>query len=256
MKRVMFCAAAALSATARAQIHQSDVVLAADQGRIVTGAVDPLTGKAVFPQRVFSGEFGKFPNWTNDPGFDSQSGAFPPGMVIGFDFNRALRVWKNANFDTIPVERIEISKSGQTAKTPMGDGRTPGIPLGEANATGTFHHHPGYELLAPAADGVYLLEIILWASPMTLADSETLWIVFGQNADPGEHQKAIEWVLANLAGACKADLNGDGVLDLFDFLEFTNLFNAMDPRADFTGDGVFDLFDFLAFVNEFNQGCP
>ncbi|MFG0284949.1 MAG: right-handed parallel beta-helix repeat-containing protein [Phycisphaerales bacterium JB039] len=54
---------------------------------------------------------------------------------------------------------------------------------------------------------------------------------------------------------CRADLTGDGILDLFDFLEFQNLFGAGDPRADFTGDGVLDLFDFLAFQNEFGRGC-
>src|SRR5690606_24601234 len=32
---------------------------------------------------------------------------------------------------------------------------------------------------------------------------------------------------------CAADVNGDGVLDFFDFLEFQNLFAAGDPRADF-----------------------
>ena len=56
-------------------------------------------------------------------------------------------------------------------------------------------------------------------------------------------------------GECAADLTGDAVLDLFDFLEFTNLFNAGDPAADFTGDGMLDLFDFLAFTNDFNAGC-
>jgi hypothetical protein len=50
-----------------------------------------------------------------------------------------------------------------------------------------------------------------------------------------------------------ADLNGDGVKDLFDFLAFTNLFNAQDPIADFAQDCQYDLFDFLAFVNAFNK---
>jgi hypothetical protein len=45
------------------------------------------------------------------------------------------------------------------------------------------------------------------------------------------------------------------MLDLFDFLEFVNLFNASDPAADCDGNGVFDLFDFLCFVNAFNAGC-
>jgi hypothetical protein len=55
---------------------------------------------------------------------------------------------------------------------------------------------------------------------------------------------------------CRADLDGDGVLDIFDFLAFGNFFDAGDPRADFDGDGVLDIFDFLAFGNEFDAGCP
>jgi YVTN family beta-propeller protein len=54
---------------------------------------------------------------------------------------------------------------------------------------------------------------------------------------------------------CRADFNRDCALDLFDFLAFTNAFNAESPGADFDGSGAFDLFDFLAFVNAFNEGC-
>jgi hypothetical protein len=54
---------------------------------------------------------------------------------------------------------------------------------------------------------------------------------------------------------CPPDLDGNGSLDLFDFLAFVNLFNAGDPAADFDGNGVLDLFDFLAFINAFNTGC-
>ena len=54
---------------------------------------------------------------------------------------------------------------------------------------------------------------------------------------------------------CRADLDGDGELTLFDFLAFQNLFDAGDPLADFDGDGEFTLFDFLAFQNAFDAGC-
>jgi hypothetical protein len=54
---------------------------------------------------------------------------------------------------------------------------------------------------------------------------------------------------------CPADLDDNGVLDFFDFLAFTNLFNDDDLKADFDDNGVLDLFDFLAFVNAFNEGC-
>ncbi|MFI4917099.1 MAG: PQQ-dependent sugar dehydrogenase [Phycisphaerales bacterium JB060] len=55
---------------------------------------------------------------------------------------------------------------------------------------------------------------------------------------------------------CLADLDGDGELTVFDFLEFQNLFDMGDPLADFDGDGELTLFDFLAFQNAFGAGCP
>jgi uncharacterized protein YjiK len=56
-------------------------------------------------------------------------------------------------------------------------------------------------------------------------------------------------------GGCRADIDGNGALELFDFLGFVNLFNAGDAAADFDGNGLLELFDFLGFVNEFNAGC-
>jgi hypothetical protein len=55
--------------------------------------------------------------------------------------------------------------------------------------------------------------------------------------------------------ACRADLDGDGSLTIFDFLSFQNLFDAGDPQADFDGDGSLTIFDFLSFQNEFDAGC-
>ena len=62
--------------------------------------------------------------------------------------------------------------------------------------------------------------------------------------------------LVEADAGCRADLDGDGVLTIFDFLAFQNLFDAGDPAADFDGDGVLTIFDFLAFQNEFDAGCP
>jgi len=60
----------------------------------------------------------------------------------------------------------------------------------------------------------------------------------------------------SLEAACRADIDGDGSLTLFDFLAFQNLFDSGDLAADFDGDGSLTLFDFLAFQNEFDAGCP
>lgn len=58
------------------------------------------------------------------------------------------------------------------------------------------------------------------------------------------------------AAGCRADIDGDGVLTIFDFLGFQNAFDAGDLLADFDGDGVLTIFDFLTFQNEFDAGCP
>ena len=54
---------------------------------------------------------------------------------------------------------------------------------------------------------------------------------------------------------CKADFDGSGELDVFDFLEFQATFVRGDIRADFDGDGTLTIFDFLAFANAFQDGC-
>jgi hypothetical protein len=73
--------------------------------------------------------------------------------------------------------------------------------------------------------------------------------LWGPNAGQGDV------LIARFGVFCVPDFTFDGVLDLFDFLEFTNEFNSGKNRADCAGDGLFDLFDFLCFVNAFNAGC-
>jgi hypothetical protein len=56
-------------------------------------------------------------------------------------------------------------------------------------------------------------------------------------------------------GSCEVDCTGDGVLDVFDFLCFQDLFKSGNPAADLDGDGALTVFDFLAFQNAFIAGC-
>jgi len=62
-------------------------------------------------------------------------------------------------------------------------------------------------------------------------------------------------VAAALAAACRADWNGDGIIDFNDFLGFLNDYNAGAARADLTGDGLVDFNDLLSFLNLYNAGC-
>ncbi|UYV13340.1 MAG: hypothetical protein NCW75_03420 [Phycisphaera sp.] len=69
-------------------------------------------------------------------------------------------------------------------------------------------------------------------------------------ATSGTIAREFTWLLS-----CAADLDGDGDLTVFDFLEFQTLFDAGDVRADVFYDGRLDIFDFLAFFNQFQTGC-
>ncbi len=62
-------------------------------------------------------------------------------------------------------------------------------------------------------------------------------------------------IIVDGATSCRADFDGNGTLDIFDFLAFQNAFSAGDLAADFDGSGTLDIFDFLAFQNEFTAGC-
>ncbi len=66
------------------------------------------------------------------------------------------------------------------------------------------------------------------------------------------------WVvdlMGEVVVGCAADCEGDGDLDVFDFLCFQNLFAIEDPYADWEGDGDWDVFDFLAYQNAYATGC-
>jgi hypothetical protein len=62
-------------------------------------------------------------------------------------------------------------------------------------------------------------------------------------------------IFLNRCAPCRADMDGDGALTLFDFLAYGVLYDLGSPLADFDGDGVLTIFDFLAFQNAFDAGC-
>ena len=55
---------------------------------------------------------------------------------------------------------------------------------------------------------------------------------------------------------CEADMNGDGVLNILDFVEFQGKFMALDPAADCDANGAFNVLDFVCFQQLFVNGCP
>lgn len=63
--------------------------------------------------------------------------------------------------------------------------------------------------------------------------------------------------LYGIAGStCPADFNGDGVLNVLDFVAFQLAWQAGDVRADVNGDGMLDVLDLVTFQALFEEGCP
>jgi hypothetical protein len=59
----------------------------------------------------------------------------------------------------------------------------------------------------------------------------------------------------DLGLACQADFNGDGALNILDFVAFQNAFTGGDESADCDGDGVLTILDFICFQDLFKGGC-
>jgi len=56
--------------------------------------------------------------------------------------------------------------------------------------------------------------------------------------------------------SCAADVNGDGELDVLDFVAFQKLFVDEDPAADCDGNATLNVLDFVCFQLQFTAGCP
>ena len=54
---------------------------------------------------------------------------------------------------------------------------------------------------------------------------------------------------------CAADFNGDGLVDVLDFVAFQLAWQAGDPSADCDASGTFDVIDFVCFQRLFVLGC-
>jgi hypothetical protein len=55
--------------------------------------------------------------------------------------------------------------------------------------------------------------------------------------------------------ACAGDVNGDGKLNVLDFVAFQGLWQAEDPAADCDDNGAFNILDFVCYQQVFVDGC-
>lgn len=55
--------------------------------------------------------------------------------------------------------------------------------------------------------------------------------------------------------SCTADCDGNGDLNVLDFVCFQQAWVAQSPKGDCDGNGVYDVLDFVCFQGEFTEGC-
>jgi hypothetical protein len=56
--------------------------------------------------------------------------------------------------------------------------------------------------------------------------------------------------------ACEGDYNGDGVVTIFDVVDFVTVWNTGTTAGDYNGDGSVNINDVVAFITVWNNGCP
>jgi hypothetical protein len=77
--------------------------------------------------------------------------------------------------------------------------------------------------------------------------------VIGVGEEEGDGNMVV--VRYDLAG-CPADINGDGGLNVLDFVAFQLLWQAHDPAADCDANAEFNVLDFVCYQQLFIAGCP
>jgi hypothetical protein len=84
-----------------------------------------------------------------------------------------------------------------------------------------------------------------YAKDGTLLD--TLNVNYGGNVWGAEFQLG--------DAGCFADCDGNGQLNILDFVCYQGLFQSGDPGADCDGNGALNILDFVCFQAEFVAGC-
>lgn len=109
----------------------------------------------------------------------------------------------------------------------------------------------------------------------TDGDSVTLTITNAQPSDSGDYVAVFanpcgigmsEPAVIIIAEGCRADVNGDTVVDILDYLDFLDSYGTCEGlpgpcsgtsgiEADFNGDTLVDILDLLEFFDEYGAGC-
>ena len=117
-------------------------------------------------------------------------------------------------------------------------------------------------LTVPASGYLGLIDLNV---SRALTSSDVLAVPSASTAGPGGVQNldvSQAMLTFTAAAACPGDFDGNGMVNLSDFLAFAGAFGTRsgttnyDARVDMDGNGAIDLSDFLAFAGVFGTTCP
>lgn len=181
-------AAAVLPMAAHAQsLHEGDIELAVESGKIVVegaAAFHGLTGAS-----IFEGDFGDLaggPYRTDDPGFDSEDGAFGAGTLLQYQAVGNLQFWNGSAWSAaVPLgEYVRLDGNlGEESRWTVGGiaGDASGL-IGQAGATGKVHEHLDIRVARDTAGapsvGAYLIQLQVQAEGY--ATSDPFFVVFNR----------------------------------------------------------------------------
>ena len=145
--------------------------------------------------------------------------------------------------------------------TNSGFGAVQAAPVGYEYEDGQHWDDTVYDV----PDGTATAEVTLYHQTTT---REYIEFLRDENVTDGNGQLAYEqWVLhgksepvamasatIDLAG-CAADVNGDGVLNILDFVAFQQAWQAQSAVGDCDGNGSWNVLDFVCFQQLFVAGC-
>jgi uncharacterized membrane protein len=94
-----------------------------------------------------------------------------------------------------------------------------------------------------------LVDVDGWTSLLALDINDQGWIV-----GYGIHDMQLGRAFL-MVPTCTADFNGDGALNILDFVALQGAFQNGDASADINGDGDLNILDFVAFQGLFQAGC-
>jgi outer membrane protein assembly factor BamB len=149
--------------------------------------------------------------------------------------------WQAADVlnDRIPKAPFPVTPDGETVIVPAG------APAGEH----------GIVVALATDDGSVLWETVIegdttgaHGAAALSPDGSTAYVPVKQFQGPAR-------LLAITVGGCAGDFNGDGALNILDFVAFQQAFQANDPTSDCDASGDLNVLDFVCFQGVFSAGC-